>query len=523
NATLNVTSATGTEIRFTLTDTLDDSLFYFPLTVKIRVDSAWEAVAAVQNGSSVPVELVEHGGNSYALVQAVPDGGEVSLQKVVSEGLLVVVRGASHDRVWVDGGFSGTSVGSYAAPYKTVQAGLDAAVPGDTVSVREGVYRESIVLPSGTAAQPIALSAASGERVVLNAMVPLEDWQPMVGGFYSKLAAWEPAALYSGFRKMVLAREPNEGWWEAVSVGEDVPAGTLTITDAGNLAGLPYDLAGASVYLWTQGSDQFYTCPIVSFDPILGTVEFEKTSPTMVAAAGDKYWLQNQVSLVNQPDEWAADPEGADFRIYFAPEDTADLAGTQIPPASGWVVSGQNAAHVRLNNLEVAGGNGQGIYLLDAQDIEINRCIVHDNVLYGIWMDGAQDCSVQNSILINNRFGLACVGSSGIWVEGNEIGDNNEDGLLFAWGSSSMTARRNYIHNHMLWGHPDNSQTYRGVTGVQYIENLIISGGQSVMLEETADAEFSGNMVIGSAANMFSFGHGTVTNVVMHGNTLACS
>lgn len=524
NATLNVTSVSGTEIRFTVSDTLDDTLFYFPLTVKFLVDSSWADVVAVQNGQAVPAEIVENGGSTYALVQAVPDGGEVTLQKADTEGLLVVVRGLSKNRVWVDADSAGPVFsGDYETPYQTVQAGLNAAAPGDIVTVREGTYREQVTLPSGTAGQPVTLAAASGERVILNGMVSLTNWLTMTAGLYSTALSWEPEALYSGFRKMTLAREPNEGWWQADSISEDVPAETFTITDTANLSGLPHDLSNASVYIWTQTDDRFYTCPIVSFDAVTGSVEFENVDPAMDPAAGDKYWLQNQVSLIDQPGEWAAEPELGDFRVYYRPEETADLAGTQAPPSSGRVITGQNVAHVRLEGLEVTGGTDRGIYLLDAQNVEIDRCIVHDNMLHGAWMGRAQDCSVENSIFMNNRFGLVCEESTNITVEANEIGANNEDGLVFASGTSNAVARRNYIHNHLLWGHPDNSQTFLNVTGLRYIDNLIMSGRQSVMLEQTTDAEFTGNMVIGSAANMLNFGHGTVTNVVVHGNTLACS
>lgn len=527
NATLNIVSVSGTEIRFALTDTLDDTLFDFPLTVKIRVDSAWGAVSATQNGSSVPVELVENGGNKYALVKAVPDRGETVLQQGAASsgpGLFFVLGSVPRNQIWVDGDFTGpVSSGSYHTPYKTVQAGLDAAAPGMEVTVREGTYREQITLPSGTPGKPIALAAATGERVVLNAMVPLGGWQAEAGGLYSTMAGWSPSALYSGFSRMALAREPNEGWWQADSVSENISSNTFTITDTANLTGLPHDLAGASVFIWTQGTDRFFTCPVVSFDPMLGKVEFENTDPAMAPAAGDKYWLQNQLSLIDLPGEWASAPDGGDFRLHYFPEHAADLAGTQIPPASGRVVSGQNVAHVRLNDLEIAGGTDRGIHLLDVQDVEISRCIVHDNSLYGIWMRRAADCTVRNSVLVNNRFGLVCEESSNVRIEENEIGNNGEDGLVFARGSANVLVRRNHIHNHLLWGHPDNSQTFLGVDGIQYLENLIMAGGQSVMMEQTANAEFTGNMVIGSAANMFNFGHGTLTNVTVHGNTLACS
>lgn len=76
---LRVTENTGERITFTLTDQMDDTLFDFPLTVKIRVDNDWEGVSAEQNGAEVPVSMVTHEGNRYALVKAVPDKGAVEL------------------------------------------------------------------------------------------------------------------------------------------------------------------------------------------------------------------------------------------------------------------------------------------------------------------------------------------------------------------------------------------------------------------------------------------------------------
>ncbi len=522
SATLNIASVSDAEIRFSLTDSLDDTLFYFPLTVKFRIPSDWSAVSAVQNAAAVPAKLVTNGSNTYALVKAVPDAGDVTLQKVDSEGLLVIVRGLSKNRIWVDGAFSGSpSNGSYTAPFRTVQAGLDAASPGEIVTVREGTYREQITLSSGTPGQPLTLTAAPGERVVLNAMEPVTDWQAMTAGLYSKLTGWAPARLYSGFQRMPLAKEPDEGWWTIDGVTLNEAAQTFTITDMESLVGLSLSLSNASMYVWVQAADRFYTCPIVSQDLAAGWLEIEKTQDDLEIAPGDRYWLQNQRSLIDQPGEWAVEPEGSNFRIDYDPPNRDDLDKTQISPESGRVIFGQNAAHVRLNNLEIAGGADRGIYLVDVQDVQIDRCLIHDNVFYGVDLLRATDCSVKNSLFLNNRFGLSVSESTNLWIEGNEIGWNTEDGLLLTRGTSNVWVRNNYIHDHLLWGHPDNAQMYLGVSDVHFIGNLIMASGQSVMMEEAHGGEFSGNMVIGSEANMLNFGHGNASNFVIRGNTIA--
>lgn len=77
--TLTVTEVTARHITFTVIDSMKDSSFDFPLTVKVRINNAWNTVFASQNGHSVAAAIIEHNGNRYALVKAVPDRGAVEL------------------------------------------------------------------------------------------------------------------------------------------------------------------------------------------------------------------------------------------------------------------------------------------------------------------------------------------------------------------------------------------------------------------------------------------------------------
>lgn len=77
--TLAVKSVTGSAIAFTLTDMMSDTLFDYPLTVKVRVDNRWNSCFARQNGRPIEATIVIHEGNKYALVKAVPDRGMVDV------------------------------------------------------------------------------------------------------------------------------------------------------------------------------------------------------------------------------------------------------------------------------------------------------------------------------------------------------------------------------------------------------------------------------------------------------------
>ncbi len=87
---LTVNSINTTEIKFTLTDEMSDALFFYPLTVKIKVGNDWANVTAVQNGVSVSARLISYNGNKYALIDAVPDRGQVTVTAEVDSDPAVI-------------------------------------------------------------------------------------------------------------------------------------------------------------------------------------------------------------------------------------------------------------------------------------------------------------------------------------------------------------------------------------------------------------------------------------------------
>lgn len=80
-ATLKVSENGANRITFELSDRMDDRLFDFPLTVKVRLPDSWKSVKAKQGSASVPAQLVIHDNHPYALVSAIPDRGVVTLLK----------------------------------------------------------------------------------------------------------------------------------------------------------------------------------------------------------------------------------------------------------------------------------------------------------------------------------------------------------------------------------------------------------------------------------------------------------
>lgn len=79
---LTVKESTAKRIVLSLTDKMDDRYYDFPLTVKVRLPEGWLAVAAQQDGKPAESRIIEHDGGRYALVQIVPDRGDVVLAPV---------------------------------------------------------------------------------------------------------------------------------------------------------------------------------------------------------------------------------------------------------------------------------------------------------------------------------------------------------------------------------------------------------------------------------------------------------
>jgi peptidoglycan/xylan/chitin deacetylase (PgdA/CDA1 family) len=79
SATLQVTTCTDKRIEFSLTDTMRDDLFDYPLSVKVRLPPTWKQIDAHQGDASVISTIIAHDGMNYALVRAVPDRGTVAI------------------------------------------------------------------------------------------------------------------------------------------------------------------------------------------------------------------------------------------------------------------------------------------------------------------------------------------------------------------------------------------------------------------------------------------------------------
>ena len=81
-AELAVRSVSDERIAIDFADAMDDAIYREPLTLKVRLPSAWTNLVATQAGAIVRSSSVAHDGADYALVDAVPDAGTVVLHNL---------------------------------------------------------------------------------------------------------------------------------------------------------------------------------------------------------------------------------------------------------------------------------------------------------------------------------------------------------------------------------------------------------------------------------------------------------
>jgi len=107
---------------------------------------------------------------------------------------LCVVRTGWAQDVFVDGSnllASDTNTGSRDKPFKTIAYAAKIAVAGDTVHVKDGVYREFVeVANSGVGPGKMIVFRAEGKNVVIKGSDVVDNWTPYKGGSIWKKEMW---------------------------------------------------------------------------------------------------------------------------------------------------------------------------------------------------------------------------------------------------------------------------------------------------------------------------------------------
>ncbi|WP_197355718.1 right-handed parallel beta-helix repeat-containing protein [Aureliella helgolandensis] len=400
--------------------------------------------------------------------------------------------------------------GAPTSPFAEISSAVALAGPGTEIVVRDGVYREELRLPAGTATAPVVLRAADGATPILSGSDLIDGWTSLGGGVYETTISWEPTALYIGGEEATNARHPDDGWWTVDTLGES------SFVDSA-LIGLEANLVGSEFFVWTTHGNTQFTVPITGFDSSTGTITYDSPSQYLQLAAGDSYWLQNDSALVSQAGEWAWETIDGSTHIVVQVEGPADLAQIESPRRRDGIQASQFSL---VEGFSVRQFERYGVDMTGANSVTIATSIVEQNGKAGVWMRGATNLLIEGNQIVENQYGMIANDSRHIQVVNNEVAYNAVDGIIISWGSTDVLIEANYIHHHLDWGHPDGIQLYRDVSNVRIIDNVIAANGQSMHIQEADDVSLSGNTIYGSSGYLVSL---FATNSSVDGNTLAFS
>ena len=75
------TSNTDDSITLQVTDTLNNAIYKYPITIRRPLPEGWGSANVSQNAQAVPSSIVKVNSTAYVMFDVVPDGGEVVLSR----------------------------------------------------------------------------------------------------------------------------------------------------------------------------------------------------------------------------------------------------------------------------------------------------------------------------------------------------------------------------------------------------------------------------------------------------------
>jgi len=407
-----------------------------------------------------------------------------------------------------------SNAGTEDHPFKTIGAAAKMVQPGDTVLIKEGTYRESLRLkPPGDSNQPITFRAAPGARAILSGADLLDGWKkcqatevgahPHADKLFMLDLDWIPISLYEGFQQMTLARTPDVGWWgisEGLSLSEFTDTTNLTQKD-------PLAWSGWTVAILEQAGGGTAHIAVKAFDPATNKITLESDYSRFrkkIDEKRDRYYMENHLAALDGPGQYVFQKTATGCRLFVWPSKPGDNGLPRIQaPVRDNIISLTKQSNLVIDGLEICLSKNYGLGMGTAGspvNVTIQNCHIHHNEGYGIEMRKPVKCLIRRNIIRENSHGIVMGGSQDTVIEENDIGFNRVDGICAPYGTRNLLIQRNYIHDHYLWGHPDNIQFWSDVGGVVIRDNVMVNSGQIMMSDGMKNTKLINNIWLGSRA-----------------------
>ncbi len=379
---------------------------------------------------------------------------------------------------------SDTHPGTEAQPFKTISKATPLLQPGDTLYIKEGIYRETILLTkSGTPTSPITIAAYPGHegKVIINAAEPVMQWYKCTGPdecagnpywehiYIADVAdkvqshpdkAFAVRQVFQNGQRLKRSRYPNAGW----SYPTAVPNPKKTFSD--NSLSKPNGyFTGAVCHIKTAvwHLDQI---PITDFSR--GTITLAG-SPRFDISTQFGYYMTNVVSEVNEEGEWAYDP--AQKKLFLWPK--GDVAqGVEFTYREYGVYTHANTSWNIVRGLTILNAYTHGVWLYHAHDMTIENNTIEHAFMFGIYLQTTGGTCNNNQIL-NNTVQYSCF--RGISVGGDASHCRVEGNTVYATGTEHYGGDLMHGPSHGIYIAGSSARVYNnridrtGYTGL-YIE-----------------------------------------------------
>lgn len=433
--------------------------------------------------------------------------------------------------VAVDG--SNLNPGTREEPWQTLEYGVAQLESGDTLTLREGVYRTGRIrmYVGGTPEQPLTIQGASGEKVVVRGSVEVHDWEPLGDGLWVR-DNWGTDSLY-----LFVAGRPLQRIGKGHSLNESSYRGDPILPWHGESRA---DMFPGSFY-YDGAQQKLYVMLYDLSDPNDFLMEAAVTSLILGGFHVDYVHLRNLTFehasqmddfgnlVVTGAEGWVI--EGCTFR--YAPYRGLFLHGkdhvvrnstfqfngglgmqvfgdTEQPGGQGGYPQNllvENCKFLSNNILNYNYGFSGGLKAIpNVSGLTVRNCQFENNTYKGVWFDHARGNNlVENCIITGHETGIfweVCSPQEGdaygLLARGNLITNSSREGIRVAASSHARLEDNILVDNDYgiyLWQY---RHLDAGMLHSNTVRGNLISGGRIAIMHDRvnpngAHTSFEGN------------------------------
>ena len=336
---------------------------------------------------------------------------------------------------------------SLATPFLTIQRAADVATAGDVISIRGGVYRETVTpLHSGTAGNPIVFRSYNNETVTVSGADVVTGWVPHSGSIYKTTVPWDYMGgpgntLFVDGRVIHEARWPNSADFLDRTTYATIDASTnggsstnWTLTDSA-LSTFPDDYwNGATIYAQCNNWS-LQSATILDFDGTTGTVThdpFFNIAEWYTPRAADIYMITGSLRTLDTADEWFKD--GTTNELYVWIDGGGDPSSRTVEfRKREYAFDLNNRSYILIEDIDIRGA-------------QINFANSSHNTVQGSVIVGADNFFAPGMNNVPERSGA----KPGIFLEGrhNTIRDSEITDMF--WSAIRLAGEHNRVINNYI-------------------------------------------------------------------------